>query len=345
MSEEIRPAAAADLTAILAIMRTSLGWPSDARAERLWRWKHEDSPFGPSPVWVGVAGGQVVAVRAFLRWELVSTSGACIRAVRAVDTATHPQHQGRGWFRRLTLHGMDALADEGVEVVFNTPNDASRPGYLSMGWTEQDRLTAWVRVRRPTAVPRIWRSRVPADLWPLVGNENRRGTAGRPAPLAFADEATLAAALSRAATPSIASPGGRATGVGAHGVGVSTIRGPEFYRWRYGLDALGYQVVCAEGGMEEGFAVVRPRRRGSVSELAVLDVVARPERASRVLRQALQLGHCDHALSLGRRPGGTWLRAPGLGPRLVARSVAGGPNPSPLAPSTWDLCLGDVELL
>ncbi len=345
MSEEIRPAAAADLSSILAIMRSSLGWPSDARAEQLWRWKHEDNPFGPSPVWVGVVDGQVVAVRAFLRWELASTSGAFIRAVRAVDTATHPAYQGRGWFRRLTLHGLDALADEGVEVVFNTPNDASRPGYVSMGWTEQDRLTAWVRVRRPTAVPRIWRSRVPADLWPMARSENPRRTIGRPAPLVFNDEAALAVALSRAAESSCATAGGGATGVGVNGVRVSTNRVPAFYRWRYGLDALGYQVVCDEGGMAEGFVVVRPRRRGAVSELAVLDVVATPERSSRLLRRALQLGHCDHAVSLGHRPGGTWLRAPGLGPRLVTRSVAGGPNPSPAMAATWDLCLGDVELL
>ena len=57
-------------------------------------------------------------------------------AFRAVDTATHPDFQGKGIFKMLTL----AAVKEGKELshnfVFNTPNEQSRPGYLKMGWRQ-----------------------------------------------------------------------------------------------------------------------------------------------------------------------------------------------------------------
>jgi hypothetical protein len=312
MSESIRRARPDDRPAILGILRASLGWPADPRAEALWSWKHEQGPWGPSPVWVGLVDAEVVAVRAFLRWELNRPDGSVVRAVRAVDTATHPSQQGRGWFRRLTLHGLEELAAEGVELVFNTPNDQSRPGYLSMGWTEQERLTAWVRVLNPLAVRRIWRARVPADLWPE--------------PLALGQ--APAEAFARPGVEALLAAASRPSPVGA-----ATARTPEFYRWRYGLPELGYRVVSGPDGPDAGFAVVRRRRRGATSELAVLDVVGPAWRAVR-------RGGGDHALALGVRPGWSWLRAPGLGPRLVARPVGDG-----TVPAVFSLALGDVELL
>ena len=85
-----------------------------------------------------------------------------LRAVRAVDTATDPDYQGRGLFTRLTLQAIDELRAEGVDFVFNTPNDQSRPGYLKMGWQVVGTLpthvrpTRWrnVAAHRPGAAPR-----------------------------------------------------------------------------------------------------------------------------------------------------------------------------------------------
>jgi len=317
VADVIRPAEDTDRPAILSLMRRVLGWPADERAERFWRWKHEQNPFGPSPVWVGESDGAVVAVRAFLRWELTVPGGGVLRAVRAVDTATSPEHQGRGWFRRLTLHGLDALAAEGVDLVFNTPNDASRPGYLSMGWTEQGRVAAWARPLRPAGVVRTARARVPADLWPI---EIVASEALAPA-VALADGAAVATALRD--SPAVD--------------GAATLRSVEYLRWRFGLDDLGYRVVVSPAGTAAGFAVVRARRRGPARELALLDVVG-SDRS--VVRRALRVGGCDHAVALGRRPGPMWIRARRLGPRLVARPVGAG-----LVPTGWALALGDVELL
>src|SRR4029079_3500391 len=97
------------------------------------RWKHVDNAFGRSPMWVACDGERIAGFRAFMRWEFEG-AGEVKRAVRTVDTATHPDYQGQGIFTKLTLAGLEELAAEGVDFVFNTPNDKSRPGYLKMGW-------------------------------------------------------------------------------------------------------------------------------------------------------------------------------------------------------------------
>ena len=65
------------------------------------------------------------------QWNLGSQSWT---AYRAVDTATHPDYQGKGIFKKLTLQALEDIHEEGDTFVFNTPNENSRPGYLKMGW-------------------------------------------------------------------------------------------------------------------------------------------------------------------------------------------------------------------
>lgn len=314
----IRRARPEDHGAIMALMRASLGWPADARAEALWSWKHQQNPFGPSPVWVGETDGEVVAVRAFLRWDLCRPDGSVVRAVRAVDTATHPDHQGRGWFRRLTLHGLESLADDGIELVFNTPNDQSRPGYLKMGWVECGRLSAWMTPLSWAAPVRLTRSRVGASLWPDV----------------TAIGVDPAVALARPEVVALAE--------GHVGAGLRTRPSAAFYRWRYGLDELGYRVVPAEGGFQAGWAVVRTRRRGASVERTVADVVWAEGASARPAWRAALSGRagCDYAVAMGPRPGRRWFAVPGGGPTLVMRPVGSGS-----LPPVPELVLGDVELL
>ena len=134
---EIRPATPEDRPAILALLTKSLGWHDDPRYQALFEWKHDENPFGPSPMWVACDGDRVVALRVFMRWQF-RRGDEILRAVRAVDTATDPDYQGKGLFTALTLHGLDELRADGVDFVFNTPNAQSLPGYLKMGWQWSD---------------------------------------------------------------------------------------------------------------------------------------------------------------------------------------------------------------
>ena len=116
----VREATPADRPAIIELCRASLGWGDDPRFEQLFSWKHDQNAFGPSYMWVATDGDRIVGLRAFMRWEFVR-GGQVLHAVRAVDTATHPDYQGKGLFTAMTLHGLDVIEADGIDFVFNTP--------------------------------------------------------------------------------------------------------------------------------------------------------------------------------------------------------------------------------
>ena len=144
----VRPFAADDLPRVLDLLEASLGGgPAGRRQPELFRWKHLENPFGPSFMLVAEHEGRLVGLRAFMRWRFTAF-GDRLEAARAVDTATHPDYQGMGIFTRLTLALLEVI-DGHVDLVFNTPNAKSGPGYLKMGWSEVGRLPVAVRPRRP----------------------------------------------------------------------------------------------------------------------------------------------------------------------------------------------------
>lgn len=135
----IRKASDSDIPAIIELLKVSLGESLIPKSEALWNWKHVQNPFGKSPVLVAEENGAIIGVRAFLRWEFFQ-EGKIIKSCRAVDTATHPEHQGKGIFKRLTLELIEEIKKDGMVAVFNTPNSKSTPGYLKMGWEKWGNL-------------------------------------------------------------------------------------------------------------------------------------------------------------------------------------------------------------
>lgn len=133
-----------DIPQILKVLKASLGETSSKKTEEVWSYKHIDNPFGKSLVLVAEEGGEILGVRAFMRWKW-QKGIKTYSAFRAVDTATHPAHQGKGIFKKLTLRALEIGKDRGDHFVFNTPNSQSKPGYLKMGWEEVDRLKIQLR--------------------------------------------------------------------------------------------------------------------------------------------------------------------------------------------------------
>jgi GNAT superfamily N-acetyltransferase len=158
---EIREAIESDIPTIVDLLKHSLGESLMPKSERYWRWKHVDNPFGVSPVLLCWEEGKLIGVRAFMRWEW-RNDGQVYRALRAVDTATHPDHQGKGIFKKLTLSLIDYCKRHGDHFIFNTPNQQSRPGYLKMGWVEAGKLPVWINPQRPLNM-----------LWNYVSNKTR----------------------------------------------------------------------------------------------------------------------------------------------------------------------------
>lgn len=321
---EIRLASDRDLDAILALGQRSLGWLGDDTDARFFRWKHRESPFGESPMWIAEVDGRLAGFRTFLRWELRSAAGARYRAVRAVDTATDPEFQGRGIFTKLTLHALDELEVDGVDFVFNTPNDQSRPGYLKMGWQVVGRLPTAIRPTHLGSLPTIARARQPASRSAVAVN------VGTPAHVAFADTAALEQLIAAAATPDA----------------LHTRVSPEYFAWRYGLESLHYQVVTAPSGLAAGFAVFHLRRRGPALE-AVIGRVCTPAGHADVSRALLgriaRDAGADYLMRLGTTPLSRdgFVRIPGAGPTLTVRPIR---TPAPTSLRSWHLGMGEIEL-
>jgi len=168
---EIRPAVAEDRPAIIELLRLSLGESTIPKSEALWSWKHEQNPFGQSYVLLAEENNQLIGVRAFMQWQW-EWRGRLYRTIRAVDTATHPEHQGKGIFSRLTRQQLERCRNEGIDFVFNTPNAQSMPGYLKMGWVKLGRMPLKVKLLRPlqlagASLARRKETAIETDLTPV----------------------------------------------------------------------------------------------------------------------------------------------------------------------------------
>ncbi|MCX2739956.1 GNAT family N-acetyltransferase [Pontibacter anaerobius] len=160
---KIRKGTEADIPAIVELLKSSLGEGLIQKSERLWHWKHVENPHGASPILVAEDDGKVVGVRAFLRWQWVY-KGQVLQAIRAVDTATHPDYQGKGIFKKLTLQGLADAKEDGIHLVYNTPNESSKPGYLKMGWFEMNRMALKLKIN-PFAYKRQASPEAPNQDW------------------------------------------------------------------------------------------------------------------------------------------------------------------------------------
>ncbi|MEI2638455.1 MAG: GNAT family N-acetyltransferase [Microthrixaceae bacterium] len=334
----IRRATPADRPAVIELCRASLGWKQGDPNEGFFEWKHDRNPFGVSPAWVAASPeGQIVGLRVFLRWEFDSPAGAPtsrgsttpsrsargrITAVRAVDTATHPDWQGKGIFTKLTLGALDELKGDGLDVVFNTPNDQSRPGYLKMGWQTVGRVPVGVQVRSVTSAARLRGARAAAEKW------SAGATAGVDARETLADAVAVQRLLDRLSPVEA----------------IHTPRTVEYLQWRYDFEPLGYRALPLGDSLDAGLILFRVRARGTAKELTVCDVLApKGAKVNKAIRYLLRSAKADYAIA-ATGPGS--LRAGfvplnRLGPILVWREVnrEGIPTLDDLAFS-----LGDIEL-
>jgi GNAT superfamily N-acetyltransferase len=324
----VRPYRDEDETAVLELLDASLGGgPAGRRPASFFRWKHLENPFGRSYMLVAEAAERLVGFRAFMRWRF-DLDGSTVRAVRAVDTATHPDHQGRGIFRRLTTTAIEELRSE-ADLIFNTPNSKSLPGYLTMGWAKVTDVRISLKVQRPVRFVRHLRT--------------RRG-AGSPGPIA--EPGTIRDDVWRQAASLFGS---------GYGSRLATVRDEAYLRWRYGTaPLLGYRIVEERVGHRlDGIAVYRTRSRGQLREATVTElIVAADDRrcGARLLRRIAREAPVDHLTcsfpvgSLGassaRRSG--FLPSP-EGMTLVANPLTELPV-DVLSPRSWWLTIGDLEV-
>lgn len=118
-----------DVPAVVQLIKNGL----DATyTESFFRWKHERNPFGESFGLLVEDEGYIIGLRMFMFWQFIKNKQK-ITAIRPVDTVVDERYRGKGLFKKLTLDGIEMCQGK-FDLIFNTPNQNSLPGYLKMGW-------------------------------------------------------------------------------------------------------------------------------------------------------------------------------------------------------------------
>jgi len=315
------------------------------KTEAFWRWKHEDNHFGSSYGLYAQDETQVLAVglRVLMRWEFRTKDGQKLRAVRAVDTATHPAYQRLGIFSKLTRQAVDHLKQEGVDLIFNTPNAQSLPGYLKMGWQIVAKWPLYIRVLKPVRMVSRRLKSIPASqhiikfdaffapgimTWQAFAERYKRDI---PALLLNWEQQR------------------RQTGL-------RTLRDFDYIQWRYGRHPhLTYGFYAFERGNRlAGFAILRPNWRYGWQETVLAEMfLQQPDiklgrcflkNLSKQLRGDYLVTHVSAPTfekALLRRAG--FLKVPKQGMTFTVNPLSAR-SQSALAAAAWDLTLGDLEI-
>lgn len=319
-----------DAPAVAELMTIGLGpGPLGARTTEFFEWKHSHNPFGPSELLVAEMDGRIVGLRAFMRWRFEGKA-ASVSAVRAVDTTTHPGYRGLGIFSRLTRAAVAGL--DGVDLVFNTPNGKSGPGYLKMGWAQAGMVPISVRPRPLPALSTIARA--------ATASGRRVQVAAPRAAEILEDGASFADLLEEAS--------GEAR--------LHTAASLPYLRWRYGsAPGLDYRAVASWSGSRLlGAAFFRVRRRGRLWETTVAEVIVRPgdsATARALLRAVAASAPTHHVAAHFASRTDPWRAARAMGYLRAPRGmvlVVNKLNPAlPLDPArldAWAFQLGDLEV-
>lgn len=335
---KLRPWQPDDEQAVLDLLATTMGGgPTGERTAAFFRWKHLANPFGRSLALVAEHDEDgIIGFRTFMRWRFLSDDKP-VRAVRAVDTATHPRHQGRGVFKRLTLAALERASAD-TDLVFNTPNDQSRPGYLKMGWQPVAPVPVAVRVLRPLRFLLGIRNAGELDTRPVEAPSRLP-----PADRLLRQPQALDELLRRAMA-----------GTGAR---LRTDLTVDYLRWRYGIaSGLDYRTVAVWGssGKLVGALFGRARRRGPLIEFTLTETLCAPDDENtlrRLLRAATRAGtdhvaaHLTPATAAAKvGPALGYLPVHRRGPTLVTRPLHADVPVDPTKFESWYLSLGDIEL-
>ncbi|MGB9183560.1 MAG: GNAT family N-acetyltransferase [Solirubrobacteraceae bacterium] len=335
---EIRAYKPEDEPQVLDLLQAAFGgWPSEVEAQRpaeLFRWKHMESPFGPSILLVAEASGAVIGFQAWLRWRL-RAAGRTFHGLRAVDLAVDAEHRRRGVYAALIRAGMQHFPEETAFTLSN-PNPRSRPAAIKSGLSEIGQFPLFLRVRSPI---RLGMSLI---------DERRREDAREPSPAVEAEPAAEALLDGDAVGSLLAEaeePEAR----------LRTVKDLDYLRWRYGSLSLYRAVRVQRGGRLAGMAIFRVRRRGPRLVLTICELlVAGSDRrlARQLLRQVVNASPADFLIchfpsrSTQRQAAVQcgFLHLP-RGPVPTIRLLSTDMVPDPTRQASWALCLGDLDLL
>jgi len=327
---EIRPATDQDIPVIVDLLKKSLGEELMPKSEEYWRWKHVSNPFGKSPALLAFEDGKLVGVRAFMRWQWMY-HGQRFESVRAVDTATHPDYQGRGIFKKLTLALLDYCKTQGWHFVFNTPNQSSKPGYLKMGWKEAGKLPININLSRPFSI-----ALQAAGVWKKERAEQH--------------DPNIVKYLNHAGAASLIEESHR-----QHHDKVITAHTPQSLLWRYNDVVVAKYHVCGlhSGDSLDALFFYRLKQSRLGTELRITDFFIRPGKSEKdiraLLREQVAMHKADYMTISGKNngfsmPGLLGMKNLKVGPIVTIRDISMDPSGLLGNFEHWGPSVGDLEL-
>lgn len=337
-SGRVRPYSPADEAAVLGILTSTLPrWSSSADAAALWRWKHADNPFGPSGLLVHeTTGGDVVGCVALMCWHL-RHGQQIVRAARTTDLATLVTHRRQGVASSFHLPGRQMLVDDGVQLVFHTPNEQSLP------FTRRTTRPVFT-VRSRVALTRL--SRLGAAAAGL--SRTPSATSRRPVSSVRRAALDLAPLLASGELEDLIERDAERRAPRLH-----TARSVPYLRWRYAAHPTipSYACVVSRGSRPDGMAIFRVDEVGTARRLVVMDVLLRSTNVSirRALRDELRAAaDTEFMQQLDADPGSSMVLPSPSCPTWKAWALtvglyAGIEGVSPLALDAWSLSLGDLQ--
>lgn len=320
-----------DRKQIIELLRASLGESTIPKSEELWSWKHDQNPFGSSYVLVAEQDGELIGVRAFMKWQF-HRRGKLFKVLRAVDTVTHPAHKGKGIFKKLTLQLVDRCKADGYHFIFNTPNEQSLPGYLKMGWMKQARIPLKLKLLHPCDI--MFRKLIGKDTSPRNVNAPYQKWTKEIFELGrnYVEEENL----------------------------ISTRITPEYLSWRYGNNPLFRYSYFTDG--ERFLLIGRLKMHSFGTELRITDFLRRvPDQQSddinRQLRESMRqfcsaqrvdfisMSHLQYKKSSRFLQWMGWMPALSAGPLITLRNLNMPDDFQRLMKLRyWNYSLGDLEL-
>lgn len=278
---DIRPYSAKYAHNIFPVLEAALGQSSTRSWDaNYWQWKHHVNPAGESfgVVALDDNNARCAGVRVMMQWQLSRSGEYAVQAARAVDTATHPDYQRRGLFTRMTMECLQQAVDHQHQMIFNTPNNNSLPGYLKMGWALTQAPHFYLKLVNPLRILRRASDIEHSGVYRI----------------AHIDEPQFRVLMSL---------------VSSHeqcrtSLGLRTPRTESFLRWRY-MRHPGVEywlvVLDADGDSWDAAAIVRLGTRRGLRECVISEVFARdadPGHLRRLYRRVARVMPCDYVVTL-----------------------------------------------
>lgn len=264
MEPLIRLATGADQQEILSLLNAVFSENQRSAAFRdqaYWNWKFLDSPFGHSMVLVAEMDGRIIGVNNWWPWEFV-LRGSVIRAYQPCDSAVHTDYRGKGCFRMLRLHGLKLAQEQGVQLLFNYPNQNSIGAYLALGWHAQQTIPWMIKVLRPLQTVRALFTNAKTESLPMDDPYRIQMESIHEA-MQFSNRYD-------------------------HYLKINRIQ--SYHEWRYlNHPQRYYGMVSVHKGRKISLAIVSVNQRGPHRELVVVDLLGAPDMTVVLMKEVVRL--------------------------------------------------------